>query len=234
VTFLEELDLMEANQVNADRDLPIEHQNVPVAHEGLHNFLYSSDEEHSTVAAISALENDGAQIMSIDSWRDLATNAKVAGVYAVIDNSHQTQYIGYSRNILLSINGHIAQNGSENCAFLRVQTFKFPKREEMENLRDSWIAELGSIPPGNGTDSEMWASTVGEAARAAMSAEEQKAYEEKKLKLRKAMADSTLTKELETAAKSDAERGKDLANAVNNDDWSAVIQSQTQETKSVF
>jgi muramoyltetrapeptide carboxypeptidase LdcA involved in peptidoglycan recycling len=65
-----------------------------------------------------------------------------------------------------------------------------------------------------------------------MSAEEQKAYEEKKLKLRKAMADSTLTKELETAAKSDGERAKDLEAAVNNDDWSAVIQSQTQETKS--
>jgi hypothetical protein len=65
-----------------------------------------------------------------------------------------------------------------------------------------------------------------------MSADEQKAYEEKKLKLRKAMADSTLTKELETAAKSEGERANDLEAAVNNDDWSAVIQSQTQETKS--
>jgi hypothetical protein len=65
-----------------------------------------------------------------------------------------------------------------------------------------------------------------------MSAEEQKAYEEKKLKLRKAMADSTLTKELETAAKSEGERHPHLEAAVNNDDWSAVIQSQTQETKS--
>jgi len=222
---------MEINQVNTNLDLAIEHQNVPVAHEGLHNFLYSSDEEHGAATAIPALENDGTQIISIATWRDLATNAKVAGVYAVIDTSHQTQYIGYSRNILLSLNGHIAQNGSENCAFLRVQTFKFPKREEMENLRDAWIAELGSIPPGNDANSEMWASTVGEAARAAMSADEQKAYEEKKLKLRKAMADSTLTKELEIAAKSADERGKDLESAINNDDWSAVIQSQTQETK---
>ena len=221
---------MEANQVNADRGLAIEHQNVPVAHEGLHNFLYSSDEEHGAVAATPALENDGTHIMAIDTWRDLATNAKVAGVYVIIDNSHQTQYVGYSRNILLSLNGHIAQNGSENCAFMRVQTFKFPRREEMESLRDFWIAELGIIPPGNGADSEMWASTVGEAARAAMSTEEQKAYEEKKLKLRKAMADSTLTRELETAAKSDSERSKDLEAAVDNDDWSAVIKSQTQLT----
>ncbi|MEG4628847.1 GIY-YIG nuclease family protein [Microcoleus sp. AR_TQ3_B6] len=223
---------MEANQVNVDRDVAIEHQNVPAAHEGLHNFLYSSDSEHSAAAAISELENDGTQVMSIDTWRALATNAKVAGVYAVMDISRKTQYVGYSRNILLSINGHIAQNGAENCAFLRVQTFKFPKREEMESVRDAWIASIGSIPPGNGAESEMWAATVGQAARSAMSAEEQKAYEEKKLKLRKAMADSTLTKELETAAKSEGERHPHLEAAVNNDDWSAVIQSQTQETKS--
>jgi hypothetical protein len=222
---------MEMNPVKADLDLPIEHQNVPIAHEGLHNFLYSSDEEHGAATAIPSLENDGTQVVSVPAWRDLATNAKVAGVYAVIDASHQTQYIGYSRNILLSLNGHIAQNGSENCAFLRVKTFKFPKREDMEKLRDAWIAELANVPPGNSIDSEMWASTVGQAARAAMSADEQKAYEEKKLKLRKAMADSTLTKELEIAAKSADERGKDLASAVNEDDWSAVIQSQTQETK---
>ncbi|WP_424405506.1 GIY-YIG nuclease family protein [Microcoleus sp.] len=223
---------MEADRANAGQDLAIEHQNVPVAHEGLHNFLYSSDSEHSAAAAVSEVENDGTQVMSIDTWRSLATNAKVAGVYAVTDSARNTQYIGYSRNILLSINGHIAQNGAENCAFVRVQTFKFPKREEMESLRDAWIAELGTIPPGNGADSEMWASTVGQAARAAMSADEQQAYEEKKLKLRKAMADSTLTKELETAAKIDGERHEHLEAAVNNDDWSAVIQSQTQETKS--
>ncbi|MCW6051240.1 GIY-YIG nuclease family protein [Lyngbya sp. CCAP 1446/10] len=223
---------MEVNQVNTDGDVAIEHQNVPIAHEGLHNFLYSSDSEHSASTAISEVENDGTQVMSIDTWRALATNAKVAGVYAVIDASGNTQYVGYSRNILLSINGHIAQNGEENCAFLRVQTFKFPKREEMESLRDAWIAELGTIPPGNDVDSEMWASTVGQAARSAMSATEQQAYEEKKLKLRKAMADSTLTKELETAAKIDGERHQHLEAAVNNDDWSAVIQSQTQETKS--
>ena len=224
---------MEVNQVNADRDVAIEHQNVPVAHEGLHNFLYSSDSEHSAENAISELENDGTQVMSIDTWRALATNAKVAGVYAVIDTSNNTQYVGYSRNILLSINGHIAQNGAKNCAFLRVQTFKFPKRESMESLQDMWIAEIGSIPPGNGADSEMWASTVGQAARSAMSATEQQAYEEKKLKLRKAMADSSLTKELETAAKIDGGQHKHLEAVVNiDDDWSAVIQSQTQETKS--
>ncbi len=223
---------METNRENAGRDLPVEHQNVPVAHQGLHGFLYSSDDEHSAQTAVVAVENDGTQVMPIETWRRALNNAKVAGVYAVLDADRCTQYIGYSRNILLSIDSHIAANGEEKCAFARVQTFKFPKREEMEKLRDGWIAELGSIPPGNGEEKPLWASTVGEAARSAMSPEEQKAYEEKKLKLRKAMADSSLAKELETAAIGDGDRGENLEAAVNNDDWSTVIRAQTQETKS--
>jgi hypothetical protein len=223
---------MEIDLENADRALPIEHQNVPAAHQGLHGFLYSSEDEHSAETAAIAIENDGTQVMPIETWCSASNNAKVAGVYAVLDADRCTQYIGYSRNILLSFNSHIATNGKEKCAFVRVQTFKFPKREEMEKLRDTWIAEIGSIPPGNGEEKAMWASTVGEAARSVMSAEEQKAYEEKKLKLRKAMADSSLTKELESAGNAAGDRAQNLAAAVNNDDWSAVIQVQTQETKS--
>lgn len=223
---------METDRENADRSLPIEHQNVPAAHQGLHGFLYSSDDEHSAETAVVAIENDGTQVMPIETWRSAANNAKVAGVYAVMDISRQTQYIGYSRNILLSLNGHIVENGAESCALVRVQTFKFPKREEMEKLRDAWIAELDRIPPGNAENSEFWANTVGAAARSAMSAQEQQAYEEKKLKLRKAMADSTLTKELEKAGNEAGDRRQNLEDAVNNDDWSAVIRDQTQETKS--
>ncbi len=115
---------------------------------------------------------------------------------------------------------------------MRVQAFKFPKRQEMEDLRDAWIAELETTPPGNATDGEMWASTVGEAAKAVMSEAERQAYEEKKLKLRKAMADTTLSRELETIDASIAERQRQLEAAVTNDDWSVIIDAQTQETKS--
>lgn len=223
---------MEIDLENAARSLPIEHQNVPAAHQGLHGFLYSSEDEHSAETAVVEIENDGTQVMAIETWRSESNNAKVAGVYAVLDADRRTQYIGYSRNILLSIDSHIAANGEEKCAFTRVQTFKFPKREEMEKLCDAWIAQIGSIPPGNGEQKALWASTVGEAARAAMSPEEQKAYEEKKLKLRKAMADSSLAKELESAGNEAGDREQNLAAAVNNDDWSAVIRAQTQETKS--
>ena len=65
-----------------------------------------------------------------------------------------------------------------------------------------------------------------------MSSEERQAYEEKKLKLRKAMADTTLIQEVEMRDVSEVERRQQLDAAVNHDDWSVVINAQTQETKS--
>ncbi|MBE9199278.1 MULTISPECIES: GIY-YIG nuclease family protein [unclassified Nodularia (in: cyanobacteria)] len=220
--------------MESENNVPIEHQNVPVNHRGLHEFLYSSDDEHDTteVAITPTLVNNGLDIMPLETWRTADQNAKIAGVYAVLDAEGQTQYIGYSRNVLLSLNGHVSQYGEEKCAFVRVQTFKFPKRQEMEDLRDAWIGELECTPPGNAAEGGMWASTVGEAAKAVMSEAERHAYEEKKLKLRKAMADSSLSKEIEAVDASAEERQRQLEAAVKNDDWSSVIDAQTKETKS--
>ncbi len=198
----------------------IEHQNVPQEHRGLHDFLYSSTDEHaaetaSEVASITADAN-----MSTEDWCN-TQNAKVAGVYAVLNSSQQTQYIGYSRNVSLSLRSHLTAHGAEVCALVRVQPFKFPKRAEMEQLCDRWINELPSPPPGNSDGSSDWASTVRDAA--AMSAAEQAIYAEKKLKLRKAMADSSLHQEDSAAA-------QELAATIQDDNWSAVISEQTKET----
>jgi predicted GIY-YIG superfamily endonuclease len=217
--------------METDNNLPIEHQSVPVSHRGLHDFLYSSEDEHApTEVTFTPEVNNDFDIIPLEAWCALSQNAKIAGVYAVLDTERNTQYIGYSRNVLLSLNGHVTQNGSQKCAFVRVQNFKFPKRQEMEDMRDAWIKELDNVPPGNASESGMWASTVGEVAKATMSEAERNSYEEKKLKLRKAMADTTLTKELENVDVSDAERRNQLEAAVKNDDWSVVIQEQTQET----
>ena len=57
-----------------------------------------------------------------------------------------------------------------------------------------------------------------------MSAAERQAYDEKKLKLRKAMAESREVGEEE------GDRRHNLEAAVTEDDWSSVVQQQTQET----
>jgi hypothetical protein len=164
----------------------------------------------------------------VSAWCDLAQNAKVAGVYAVLDCDRQTQFIGYSRNVSLSLRSHLAQKGDAVCALVKVQPFKFPKRDAMAALQADWIATLPSPPPGNvdGT----WASTVREAASQTMSAAEREAYEAKKQKLRRAMAEES------PAASSKANTlgenpQAELAAAMTDDNWSALIREQTQETQ---
>jgi hypothetical protein len=201
----------------------IEHQNVPQEHRGLHDFLYSSTDEHGAEVAPEVATVTADANTTIEDWCNAAQNAKVAGVYAVLNSSQQTQYIGYSRNVSLSLRSHLTAHGAAVCALVRVQPFKFPKREEMEQLRDRWIAELPSPPAGNIDGSADWASTVRDAAAQVMSEADRAIYEEKKLKLRKAMADGSLHKE-ESAAT------QDLAAKIQDDNWSAVISEQTKET----
>lgn len=211
-------------------DLSIEHQNVPANHQGLHDFLYSAADEHAVATSQPQLNLDSNSVLTLTDWQSLAENARVAGVYAVLNSTNQTQYVGYSRNVLTSLKGHLAEHGGEVCALVRVQPFKFPKREEMENLRDSWIGELDTIPPGNTGAGGVWATTVGEIASSAMSEQEKAVYEEKKLKLRRAMADSDLSRELDAAALSDEKKRDNFIAAITDDNWSAVIQAQTAET----
>lgn len=206
----------------------IEHQNVPQAHQGLHGFLYSSEDEHTATATSSLNLDTAAQVMPLEAWCDLAGNAKVAGVYAVLGRDRRIHYIGYSRNVALSLKGHLAQLGSDVCALVQVEPSKVARREAMEAQRQAWLAQLDYVPSGNAEASDLWAGTVGEAAIALMSASERQAYEEKKLKLRKAMAEADLGHE--NAAQNHANTPSALQAAVENDDWSAVIQEQNQQT----
>lgn len=224
--------------MTTDPSTSIEHQNVPQEHRGLHDFLYSSEDEHSvstTVLPTLEINVDSADswcaAIALETWCAETAEAKVAGVYAVLDRDRQTQYIGYSRNVTLSLKSHLAQMGAQTCAFVKVQPFKFPKREDMEQLRDAWIAELPQTPLGNADTSGIWAGTVKDAASQTMSPAEREAYEAKKLKLRRAMADGTLHQET-PQAQTEAERRQALESAVENDNWSAVIQEQTQDTHS--
>lgn len=213
--------------MNPENSDPIEHQNVPQAHRGLHDFLYSSADEHGAETTAAPALGQTADIpVAVQAWCNEAQNAKVAGVYSVLNSARQTQFVSYSRNVALSLRSHLTQKGEDVCALVTVQPFKFPKRDAMEKLRDEWIAALPDSPPGNvdGT----WAKTIKEAATQVMSVKEREAYEEKKLKLRRAMADGTL--QGKTMAQTD--QRQDLAAAMNDDNWSAVIREQTQETHS--
>jgi hypothetical protein len=101
----------------------------------------------------------------------------------------------------------------------------------MEQLRDEWISALPSPPPGNADGSSEWADTVRDAAVQAMSVAERQAYEDKKVKLQKAMA-LGVVQTGSSQSQSEAERRQNLESALKDDNWSEVIHKQTQETRS--
>jgi hypothetical protein len=222
---------MELRPVSIDNPTAIEHQNVPQEHRGLHDFLYSSEDEHTATAVTTPLMTRVmASSIPVSVWIEEVGEAKIAGVYAVFDQANTPQYIGYSRNVSLSLKSHLTQHGEEICALVKVQPFTFPKRAEMEQLRDEWIAALPSPPLGNSNGSSEWAGTLKDAAVQAMSVEERQAYEDKKVKLQKAMA-LGVAQTGSSQSQSEAERRQNLESALKDDNWSEVIDKQTQETR---
>jgi hypothetical protein len=77
------------------------------------------------------------------------------GVYGIFDNEKVLQFVGYSRDIYLSLKQHLVRQPLQ-CYWLKVQTIDRPNRTILESIRESWIAENGSLPTGNDTDAALW------------------------------------------------------------------------------
>jgi hypothetical protein len=95
------------------------------------------------------------------------------GVYAIFDQGQTLQYIGYSRDVYLSLKQHLVRQ-PQHCYWLKVQTIERPSRTVLEEIRDAWIAENGSLPSGNSTDEALWNQPID--AKPAMTADEQASY----------------------------------------------------------
>jgi hypothetical protein len=196
--------------------IPVEHQDVPQAHQGLHQFLYSSDQEHEVVNPLieSNHIDTGDLFIALIAWQNKINESKtkIAAVYAIakfMDQLSPIKFIGIARDLgseielLKNSNMH---EGSQMQWQIKVHVFKFPKREQMVELRDRWLSELAYIPIGNQAGSE-WNIAKSDKP---MTLIERQAYEAKKLKLQTAMAIAT-----EIPAP---------------EDWSGLIAHQTEET----
>lgn len=96
------------------------------------------------------------------------------GVYAIFDQKQVLQYVGYSRDVYLSLKQHLVRQ-PQKCYWVKVQTIERPSRTVLENIEKGWIEENGSVPVGNGDDKEKWTQPIN--AKAVMTAEEQANYE---------------------------------------------------------
>lgn len=95
------------------------------------------------------------------------------GVYAIFDESRVLQYIGYSRDVYLSLKQHLVRQ-PQACYWVKVQTIQRPSRSILEEIRNAWIAENGATPTGNGPDAEAWNQPID--AKATLSDAEKAEY----------------------------------------------------------
>lgn len=95
------------------------------------------------------------------------------GVYGIFDQAQVLQYVGYSRDVYLSLKQHLVRQ-PHKCHWLKVQTIDRPNRTILEATRTAWIAENGSVPPGNGPEEGIWNQPID--ARTTMAPEEQEQF----------------------------------------------------------
>jgi len=225
---------------------------VPDGHSGLHSFLYSGgDEEHAPVSGATSTSDADAIRFTSDGTRRLPVPVflaglspadRVAGVYSIYAADSTLMFVGISRNVQAAVRAHLATRGRSEAASLVVKTWDYPSRAEMDACREEWLADAApDVPPGNGAAAREWAASARDVS-AVLGRDAGEA--EKKLKLRKAMADMTLVDEAEAAdraaaaaaaggAGGDADaRRSNLVSAVTEDDWSGEIDAQTAATLS--
>ena len=97
------------------------------------------------------------------------------GVYGIFDQAKILQFIGYSRDIYLSLQQHLVRR-PQSCYWFKVQTSDRPNRTVLEAIRDAWIAENGTTPIGNAEEQNLWNQPID--AKLTMTEEEQTDYRE--------------------------------------------------------
>ncbi|MCO5548348.1 hypothetical protein L7F22_001805 [Adiantum nelumboides] len=209
-------------------------KNVPEGHKGLHGFLYGDGDAdvHSSVSSRLVVTDDGASVETLDEYLTARDGLKFAGVFSLYDSLRVLQYVGFSRNVIVSLRSHLQKLGGETCAFVKVKVFSDPSmitRNRLEEERQKWLSLCESPPPGNSIHKDLWEGGIGAAV---MSEVEKIEYEEKKLKMRKAMGEN-LHDEVQGEDDDAKTRRLKLLQAVEGDDWSGVIDGQTKETVNV-
>ncbi len=99
------------------------------------------------------------------------------GVYAIFNQDKELQFVGYSRDVYLSLKQHLVRQ-PEYCYFVKVKTIERPSRTILESIEkawiEDWVTENGTIPTGNAENREKWTQAIN--VKVLMTAEEQANY----------------------------------------------------------
>eukprot|EP01018_Ginkgo_biloba_P034903 Gb_22550 [translate_table: standard] len=113
----------------------------------------------------------------IQPTKDIDT---AASVFAVFDRNKRIQYIGFSKGLKNSLRTLMGRR-PELCYFYKAHNLTSLDQQLMLSIRQQWISELGSTPPGNTDPAEkaLWeqpsvASSISERGKAASAASKAK------------------------------------------------------------
>jgi hypothetical protein len=81
------------------------------------------------------------------------------GIYAIFNADRSLQFVGYSRDIYLSLKQHLVRQ-PDDCYWVKATTIDRPNRTFLESVRSAWIEENGKIPIGNGDASPQWLDPI--------------------------------------------------------------------------
>ncbi|AKG22154.1 GIY-YIG nuclease family protein [Calothrix sp. 336/3] len=95
------------------------------------------------------------------------------GVYAIFNQEKNLQFVGYSRDVIVSLKQHLVRK-PDKCYWVKAHTIERPNRTILEEIEKAWIAENGSIPLGNDSDKEAWTQAIN--VQAMMTEAEQTSY----------------------------------------------------------
>ena len=140
----------------------------------------------TTIPALSSLE----YLPYINNTGCIAEDIQgKIGVYAIFDQQKTMQYVGYSRDIYLSLKQHLIRQ-PQKCYWIKLQTIDRPSRQILSDIATAWIAENGTTPEGNKATSSVWSEPID--ANPAMTEEEKAQYSQSdelgQIKIRKNVA----------------------------------------------
>jgi hypothetical protein len=96
----------------------------------------------------------------IDNAGELPANLQNrVGIYAIFDRSHSLQFVGYSRDVYLSLKQHLVRQ-PELCYWVKATAIDRPNRTFLESVQSAWIVENGSTPSGNGEANASWVEPI--------------------------------------------------------------------------
>lgn len=81
------------------------------------------------------------------------------GIYAIFNNEKNLEYVGYSRNLFMSLKQHLVRQ-TDKCYWFKYYLIERPSRSILEEIRSNWLAENDDLPKGNAEEEVFWTQPI--------------------------------------------------------------------------